>query len=231
MKKLLFAAALVAFGFTANAQEEQTFGFAKGDVLVEGNLSVNSTTDTDSNENGDLFEVKNSSFNFNPKAGYFVTDKLAVGVELSLLNTNAEETDFTTDPNFVEETKTTTFGAGVFARYYFLDLGKRFKTYGEFGIAYATGNVESNITGVNTPVEDYDVNGISTGIDLGINYFVTENFAINFGLVDVLSYSSLKGENNLEGTSDEIKSNEFNANLNVFNNFFQTAQFGLTWKF
>ena len=231
MKKLFIAASIALFGFTANAQEEQTFGFAKGDVLVEGNLSVNSSTETDSNEDGDISEIKSSSFNFNPKAGYFVTDKLAVGVELSLMNTNEEDTDFTADPNFVQETKTNTFGAGVFARYYFLELGKRFKTYGEFGFGYASGNIETNVTGVDTPVQDYDVNGISTGIDLGINYFVTENFAINFGLVDVLSYNSLNGENNLEGFSDEYKSNEFNANLNVFNNFFQTAQFGLTWKF
>ena len=108
MKKLLFAAAFAVLGFTANAQEEQTFGFAKGDVLVEGNLSVNSSTETDSNEDGDISEIKSSSFNFNPKAGYFVTDKLAVGVELSLMNTNEEDTDFTADPNFVQETKTNT---------------------------------------------------------------------------------------------------------------------------
>ena len=119
MKKLLFAAALVAFGFTANAQEEQTFGFAEGDVIVEGNLGFNSENDKNT-------EIETSAFEFNPKVGYFLSDDLAVGVQLML------DTDKETDGMADTETKTTTFGAGVFARYYFLDLGKRFKTYGEF---------------------------------------------------------------------------------------------------
>ncbi|WP_417557765.1 outer membrane beta-barrel protein [Mesoflavibacter zeaxanthinifaciens] len=211
MKKLLFAAALVAFGFTANAQEEQTFGFAEGDVIVEGNLGFNSENDKNT-------EIETSAFEFNPKVGYFLSDDLAVGVQLML------DTDKETDGMADTETKTTTFGAGVFARYYFLDLGKRFKTYGEFGVGFDSAKTEVEVPGVD--VDDFKTNGIGAGLGLGLNYFVKENIAINFALTDVLSFRSDKAD--VDG-AEAVTS--FNGNLNVFNNFFQTVQFGLTWKF
>lgn len=211
MKKLLFAAALVAFGFTANAQEEQTFGFAEDDVIVEGNLGFNSENDKNT-------EIETSAFEFNPKVGYFLSDDLAVGVQLML------DTDKETDGMADTETKTTTFGAGVFARYYFLDLGKRFKTYGEFGVGFDSAKTEVEVPGVD--VDDFKTNGIGAGLGLGLNYFVKENIAINFALTDVLSFRSDKAD--VDG-AEAVTS--FNGNLNVFNNFFQTAQFGLTWKF
>lgn len=233
MKKLVFTAAMAVLGFTSvNAQDYvKTFGFSEGDVLVEGNFNYNSETETESDADGDYFEQKNATLSFNPKAGYFVSDKLAVGVQLSINSRNDEETDLISDPNFVTERNINTIGAGVFARYYFLELGERFKTYTEFGVSYISGNEETIQTGAANPILDYDISGLGAGLDLGVNYFVTENFAINFGLTDVLAYSSITGENQLEGASDEIKRSQFSSNLNVINNFFSTAQFGLTWKF
>ncbi|MFK7781089.1 outer membrane beta-barrel protein [Psychroserpens sp.] len=234
MKKVLLLAAVAVFGFSnVNAQEEgeKTFGFEKGNIIVEGNLGFSSSTDTDSDETGDLFETKNSSFSFNPKAGYFISDKFAVGIQLSLNSSKFEDTVLFVDPSVTTETKRSTFGAGVFARYYFLELGKRFKTYGEFGLGFNSGNTETTVTGMDDPTQDFDTSGFGAGASLGINYFVTECFAINFVLTDLLSYTSSTGENNLPNTSDETKTSGFNGNLNVFNNFFQTAQFGLTWKF
>ena len=51
MKKLLFAAALVAFGFTANAQEEQTFGFAEGDLFISGSVTFSNESTGDFKDN------------------------------------------------------------------------------------------------------------------------------------------------------------------------------------
>ncbi|MBD3863923.1 outer membrane beta-barrel protein [Olleya marilimosa] len=212
MKKLLFTAAIAVLGFTSvNAQEEQTFGFTEGDVIVEGNLGFNSENDKNT-------EIETSAFEFNPKVGYFLSDDLAVGVQLML------DTDKETDGIADTETKTTTIGAGVFARYYFLELGKRFKTYGEFGVGFDSAKTEVEVPGVD--VDDFKTNGIGANLGLGLNYFVNENIAINFALTDVLSYRSDKAD--VDG-AESVTS--FNGNLNVFNNFFQTAQFGLTWKF
>ncbi len=218
MKKVILSvAAMFAIGF-ANAQEVETtaneFGFKQGNFLLEGNLQFNS-----SKEENDATEVKTSSFNFSPKAGYFISDKIAVGIELGI-GSGKEETTVT-GVGSSEETSSS-FNAGVFARYYFLDLGKRFKTYTEAGVGFGSSKFEED--GEETSKD----NGFNIGIDLGINYFVTESFAINFGLADVLSFNSTKTEFPGGG---ETKDNSFNGNINVFNNFFDTPTFGLTYKF
>lgn len=218
MKKIvLSAAALIAFAFSATAQETETpaFGFSAGNIILEGNLSFSSTKDEDP-----AGEVKESNFEFNPKAGYFVTDKFAVGVEL-LVGSNKEEDTPLGGPTV--EQKTNAFAAGVFGRYYFLDLGQRFKTYAELGVGF--GNAKNEIDGT----EVSSASGVNAGFDLGINYFITPSFAINFGLSDVLSYSSVTTE--FEGVDGEVKTNTLQGNFNVFNNFFDTATFGLTYKF
>ncbi|AUC76779.1 outer membrane beta-barrel protein [Olleya sp. Bg11-27] len=213
MKKLLFTAAVAVLGFTSvNAQDEMTTvgGFEEGDVFVEGNFGFGSTNDKNT-------EIKTSSFDFNPKVGYFLSDELAVGVELSL------NTDKTTDDVADSENKNNTFGAGVFARYYFLELGKRFKTYGEFGVDFDSSKNEQTVASTSS---EFKTNGFGAGLGLGMNYFVTENFAINFGLTDILAYRSDKAD--VDG-AEAVTS--FGSNVNVFNNFFATTQFGVTWKF
>lgn len=221
MKKVVLAVvALFAFGF-ANAQEEvKSFGFSKGNFLIEGNLGVSSKKDNANFQGAQVNETKLNSLNFNPKAGYFVTDKIALGVELGIGSNKSENTVYG-PPYVFTETKSNSFGGGVFARYYFLELGQRFKTYTEAGLGF--GSTKNNVNGL----EVSKVNSVNLGIDLGINYFVTNRLAINFGLANVLGYSSSKTKS---PNGAEQKSNEFNGNLNVFNNFFDTAQFGLTYK-
>ncbi|KVV15400.1 outer membrane beta-barrel protein [Flavobacterium sp. TMP13] len=203
MKKILLTAvAVFAFSF-ANAQDSsKSFGFSEGDVLVEGNFSFNSTNDKNT-------DTKTNSLGFNPKVGYFLTDKFALGLELEVANGSTEVAG-------IDTKKSSNFGAGVFGRYYFLELGERFKTYAEVGVDFNNGK-----DGLGNMETKYS--GVGFGAGLGLNYFVTENFAINFGLSDILGYSSYKVE-------DGKAVSGFGANLNVFNNFFATANFGLTFK-
>ncbi|MGJ8593288.1 MAG: outer membrane beta-barrel protein [Aquaticitalea sp.] len=139
---------------------------------MEGNLRYSS------NKDNNEAVTTNSSFVFTPKAGYFVTEDLAVGVQLGLSSykekVELEDEDF--------EEKVNRYGAGVFARYYFLDLGQRFKTYGEVGVNINGSKYDDGTDGT----DDIDENGFGAGLGLGINYFVTENIAISFGLSDVL---------------------------------------------
>ena len=226
MKKIILSvAAVFAFGF-ANAQEEvkeaKGFGFSKGNIMIEGNIGFSSNNATDSFGGTDTEERKMNSLNFNPKAGYFLTDKIAVGVELGVGSSKSETTDMTVTPNVTAEVKNNNFNGGVFARYYFLDLGQRFKTYAEAGLGFGSAKQETNGT------EDWSRNNFGFGLDLGMNYFVSESFAINFGLANVLGFNAGKTDYNGGG---ETKFSGVNANLNVFENFFSTAQFGLTYKF
>lgn len=202
MKKLVLSLmAVAAFGFTANAQEKErpAFGFQENNVFVEGNIGFSSKNDKNNDE-------KTNTFNFNPKVGYMLTDKFAVGASFEISNDKTKIDGETVD-------KVNGFYGGVFGRYYFLELGNRFKTYAEVGVGY-------------DQVKDNDVKakGVAAGLNLGLNYFVTENIAISFNLGDVLSYRS--------GKVDGAESvSEFDANINVFNNFFNEAKFGLVYKF
>jgi outer membrane protein len=199
MKKIVLAAiAVMGFSF-ANAQDSGSFGFSKGNILLEGNLGFSSINDKNT-------EVKTNSFEFNPKAGYFLTDKFALGLDLGI---GSDKKKIAGE----DAGKNSNFNVGVFGRYYFLDLGQRFKTYAEAGVGLNSGKEsEAKYSGV----------GFDAG--LGINYFVSNSFAINFGLTDILAYNTNKYKGGKEVS-------DFDANLNVFNNFFTTAKFGLTYKF
>jgi len=209
MKKLVLSlVAVAAFGFTANAQEGEkpTFGFQETNVFVEGNFEFN---DVVSGKGDD--KTKATSFKFTPKVGYMLSDKVAVGVALGFGKTPGE---FDGTTRLANEK---TLYAGAFARYYFLDLGQRFKTFAEVGVGFdqwKQGDAKNT--------------GVKAGLDLGINYFVTKNIAINFGLGDVLSFRS--GKDKFKGESGDTTT-ETGVKLNVFKNFFDTPTFGLTYKF
>lgn len=204
MKKLLLSAiTFFAFGFGIAQEDAKQFGFEKGNILLEGNLSYHSTNDKNT-------DTKTNQFNFNPKVGYFLANNTAVGLELSV-GGSKEMSEGT-------EVKENNFGIGAFGRHYFLELGQRFKTYGEFGLGFGSGKTEIMSGG------EYKSSAFNAGLGLGFNYFILESLAINFSLSDILSYSSHKFK-------DAEAVSEFNTNINVFNNFFTAAQFGLTYKF
>ena len=152
--------ALSAFTF-AKAQDmgSGSFGFSEGNILVEGNLGFNSNNDKNN-------DTKSNSFTISPKVGYFVTDKFAVGAQLGYASSKEETAGVDTDKNSV-------FTAGVFGRYYFLDLGQRFKTYTDLGVDFASG--KNDIT-------DVKANGVGIGAGIGVNYFVTDCIVLNFAL-------------------------------------------------
>ncbi|HSD13016.1 MAG TPA: outer membrane beta-barrel protein [Flavobacterium sp.] len=210
MKKILLSvAAIFAFGF-ANAQDtvksESEYGFAKGNMYVEGSLSVKS--DDDSN-----------SFSFNPKFGYMITDQISIGGDLDI-GSSKQDRIGALDP----DKKSSNWGIGAFARYNFLELNnKRFVAYGEVGLGFSSTKVEEDYI---DPIPDYDdtSNGIKANVDLGINYFITPRFAAVFVVANVISYNN---ENPEHGDS----TNSFSMDINLFNNPFDQAQFGLLYKF
>lgn len=210
MKKILLTLTAVA-GLTF-ASQAQEFGFKKSDVIIEGNLSGSSRDDKNNEE-------KKSYFSFNPSVGYFLTDKAAVGVNLSVGNNKSTDYSGTSD-TYV---KKNTLGVGAYGRYYFLELGERFKTYGQVSAGYYQTSGETN--NGTTTTDDIKTKGFGAGAGLGINYFVTPKIAINFGLTNLVSFSSTKAD--VDGAKS---TNSFSANINSFNNFFDTASFGLTFK-
>ncbi|MFC3199976.1 outer membrane protein [Parapedobacter deserti] len=211
MKKLVLT--LTAVAGLAVASIAQDFGFQKQDFIVEGFFQS-------SHENNRNNEIKVNSLNFSPQVGYFVSDKIAVGVFVNA--GNEKTTDYSGDNDTYE--RATSFGGGVFGRYYFLDLGARFKTYAQLSAGLGSSRASENDGTTTTKGDKTNYFGADAGI--GINYFVTPNIAINFGLSNILAYQTAK----VDVESAESVSG-FSANVNVFENFFDTARFGLTFKF
>ena len=198
MKKLLFMAAVAVFGFTTiNAQEKTTTGgFSNGDLYVSGTVGFGSEKEGD---------VKDNTFNFSPKVGYFVTENIAVGVALGLTTTKNET------PN-VEDFKTNMLEIGVFGRYY-ITPAKQFSIFGELGANFENSKMEQ---GSNELKND----GFNFGIAPGISYFVSDCLSLeaSFG---VLNYST--NEDDIDGAES---TDSFNFGLNL-----SDINFGITYKF
>ncbi|MFD2914391.1 outer membrane beta-barrel protein [Psychroserpens luteus] len=198
MKKLLFIAAVAVFGLSnVNAQDEApAFGFAEGDIFATGSIAFGSESE------GDL---KTNSFNFSPKAGYFVSENIAVGVALGVTTSKLEEPGF-------EDLKGNMFEAGVFGRYYFTPA-KQFSIFGELGANYETSKLEQ---GPNELKND----GFNIGLAPGISYFVSDCFALeaSFG---VLNYAT--NEDDIDG-AESTDTFSFGLDLTDIN-------FGIVYKF
>lgn len=206
MKK--FTIILVALLSSAAMLKAQEFGFKKGDFLVEGTL--NASVEEGGMENYD----KRSSFGFQPQASYFLTDKLSVGLSLGIGNGKFEESinasEGTIDYSY--------YSAGVLARYYFLDLGPRFKTFT---------SLAGNFTDMSYDDENFDIPNMKEYTvrgGIGASFFITKNVAINYTFTNIVGFSSTK-------LSENSTTNSFSLSLNDFQNFFQSGSFSLSFRF
>jgi outer membrane protein len=195
MKKIILSAiAVCAFGF-ANAQDKDSYGFAKGDMYLGGTISYSSEDDG---------TVKTTSNTIAPEFGYFISDNFALTAGLEL----------TSDDNGTTKSKTTTINVG--GRYYFLNVGERFKTYTNFGLK--SGSDDNGGNGA----EKTSTLGLNAGI--GVNYWITSKWAVDFGLNDVFGYTTEK--------TGDVKNTKMNLDINnKYNNPFAAAKLGLIYKF
>lgn len=154
MKKILLIL-VAALGLTATAQT----GFKKSDKFVEGSVSYAKETGVD------------AVYTFAPTAGYFLTDKFAVGVQVEKTNTMDK------------------FSAGVFGRCYFLNVGKDFKVFSGLGINTADATTGLSHVNVNLGLGvNYFVTknlALSANLaHLGHYNFKTESASLGFEGID-----------------------------------------------
>lgn len=214
MKKIILHITFLTSTLFCFAQEtEPTFNFAQGNVFLEGNLSFVSSKTGDADAN--------TSFTIAPTIGFFTSDKIAFGGSVLIGNTL---TDFG-DPEDDEMFQTNDFGAAIFGRFYVLEMGKRFKVYTQ-----ATGSFLSQKPDENND-DNLKLNTIGADAGIGLQYFVTNKLLINFRLTNLLSFTTSKVSFDGDEDFDIDSTNVFSANLNVFNNFFDTSSFGATYRF
>lgn len=208
MKNLLLSiAAIFVLLTSATAQE---FGFEKGSKFIEGNIRISN------------YEVKSEEKEkttiISPKFGYFIKDNLAVGVDFMFMDHVKEY-----KPDGISE-KAHGYGVGVFGRYYFLNIGSRFKTYAQLNATY--GNTHHYSYENDEELRSPDFITYQAGGDIGFNFFVTKRLSINYSLGELLYFGTAKHD-----TPGAIRENTFKVNLNSFNNIFSDSYFGLSFKF
>lgn len=197
MKKNVLVLLFVALTtITVSAQSGE--GFAKGDVFVSGALML----DSRKNDNVDTGNYKYSEFTITPSLGYFVTENIAIGGSVAYVSQK-----FTQNEGDVEQ-EINALALGIMGRYYMTPADK-FSLFGQLSAAYTT--AESGAI---------KANGFSSGLGLGMNYFVASNWAIEAGL-GILSYASAKAD---------VPNADESTNLNFGFDLSQIS-FGVNYKF
>ena len=159
-------------------------GFKKSDVFVEGSFSYAKEKGAD------------ATYTFAPTVGYFLTDKFAVGAQVEKSNT-------------VDK-----LGAGVFARCYFLNVGKDFKVFSGLNLNTNALVLDASTADVNDFITRQNFNA---NLGLGVNYFVTKNLALSANLANLAGYN--------------FETESFNVGFSGVENPFNTTKFGVLYKF
>jgi len=203
-KNLLSAAAIIAFAFTAQAQEiAPTTGFSEGDVFITGAVGFGTTKTGDN---------KSDQFNISPKAAYFVTSNIAIGAQIGYMKSTTSVGN-PIAPGLIDQ-DTNSFSVGAFGRYYFTPA-RNFSFFGQLNVDYVTSKTELE----GFPGED-KTNGFNVGLAPGVSYFVSEHIAFEatFGF---LGYNTSKPD--VDGAES---TDSFDIGFDLTN-----INFGIVYKF
>jgi outer membrane protein len=154
MKKLLTVLAFVNVSLYSQAQNS----FSKSDIIAEGTVSYSKTKGAD------------ATYAFRPSVGYFVSDKIAVGIFSDISESGLAKNS----------------GFGAYGRYYFLSLGKNLSTFTQLSLA----------TNSATPTVGSKVNTTNVNIGVGLNYFVTSKLALTTNVTNLINYTTSKSNSN-----------------------------------
>lgn len=205
MKKLLLACAVALFGLS-NAQ------MTKGDWVISGTtgLGFNNVTTTIKADGNSVDGPKVNTFSITPSAGYFVIDKLAVGIDLGFVSATTK----------YDGTKTTmtSFSAMPTATYYFANDSKLVPFLGA-GIGYASvkNKGEMDVLGVST-ADETTTDGLAWKVKGGVTYMATQSLGINLGV----SYDQFSNKQTYSNV--DVKTNTKTFGVNVGFSYFIKAK-------
>lgn len=194
MKKNLLIGVFALLGFAASAQTE------KGSWVVGGSTSIgfNNVSTKVKSDNTTFDGPKVNTFTITPSAGYFVIDKLSVGLDLAYTNATTKYDGAKTTSN--------TFAILPTATYYFTD-NTVIKPYLGAGIGYASNTEKEEYRGKSN---EYTVDGFAWKVKGGFAYFFTPSIAADLGL----SYSQFSNKNN--GIRTNVNTFGVGVGLSVF---------------
>lgn len=150
----------VALLFAGTVSQAQ---ITKGNWMMGGSgnfvtSSYKSTTNT-----GSSIEGKSSGVNLSPTFGYFVADKLVLGISPGF---SYSKTDGGNDQ--------TSYGAGPFIRYYLLSTEKRLNILTHASYYYGTGNTDTTANSFNFKAGPAIFLNSSVALEFTLNYDINQ---------------------------------------------------------
>lgn len=190
----MLVGAVALFG-AMNAQME------KGSWVISGSTSLgfNSVTTKYSAGTQSSTDPSISTFTVTPSVGYFVHDKLAVGVDLGFSSISQKEADYKYTMNTVSVLPTAT--------YYFKGATKLVPYLGA-GIGYASTTSTEKYNGVS----DTDtVDGLAWKAKGGLVYLLNQNVGLDLGL----GYNQFTNKETVAGTEYKATVGTFGVNVGL----------------
>ncbi len=180
MKKVFLVTVALLMYINSQAQTSQ------GSILVGAGIGFNSSNNK--NKDGD-FTSKSSTSNLFVGGGYFLDDKLALGIDLNFgSSSNSSNQDANPD---LEKTTSTTFGISPFARYYYM-LDDKFGFFGQLAIPISSS--QNKFEG------DKQGSSIGAGLELkpGMVFFPNSKFGIesSIGLLGLVNTTNKDKDGN-----------------------------------
>lgn len=196
MKKLLLVGAIALCGLS-NAQ------MSKGDWVISGNtgMGFNNVNTTFKAEGQSEDGPKVSTFSLTPSVGYFVIDKLAVGIDLGFTTATTKYDG--------EKTTTTSFAVMPTATYYFANDSK-FVPFLGAGVGYASVKNKASVDfmGVSES-EEVTTDGLAWKVKGGVTYMATQSLGINLGV----GFDQFSNKESYEGIDLKTKVSTFGVNV------------------
>jgi hypothetical protein len=194
MKKtaLLFMFSL-AF-FCVFAQKSKTVGFATNDLIASGAIAFSVIDNAPSST---------TDFKVAPSVAYFLTDNFALGFNLGYGSSRTKTSNVISDDNDLLE-------FGLHARYFFTPTNA-FSLFSQTSFNYVSANDQ---------LAKVKNNGFEFALAPGINYFLSENVALQATLGRIF-YNTSKSD--VQGAKSN---NTFGLNLDL-----SSISFGLNYKF
>lgn len=180
--------AMVVAGASAYAQ------IGQGSLMLGGGLGFNmngeSTTKTTDPSAPDVTTPSYSNWNFTPRVGYFLTDNMALGLDLGLGQTYRGTT---TSGSETENYSSFDFSVGVFGRYY-ANLSDNFYFYGQANVGFFSNSWTERDPGATAGSfqdgDKYSQTGLNIGVSPGLTFFPSPKWGVDFALQGILGFNS-----------------------------------------
>lgn len=201
MKKLIaLNVAFVGLAVVSNAQ------IKKGNLFLGGSLGF--TSNSSSTDYTPAKDKSASSFDFGPRVGYFLTDKIAIGAGLSISdNTNKNSP---ASGSYSTKDETAGFGFNVFGRYLFVN-DEKFAFFTDLGLNVNVYANQSDVTTLGVTKTTKSSSGqLSFKLSPGVIWFPANSWGIE-GSVGVLSLTSLSYK---PDGGDEVTGSRLDFGLN-----------------